>query len=465
MNNHCLEFFRSHNGADSGPPQQKSLGMSNARIFDEIFSCRAYGDDLNTFPMIFHYHRLNRYSFNALAGAMDSDPELAELPISLARTKEELHAAAASILHRQDRVIVALSILTIQSREMRHLVRQLRSDYGQRVTILAGGPHATADPLGTLQSGVDVVFRGEAETIFPEVLKQLAEGQEIRNSAGVSLHRNDGVIISPRAHPVHIDAFCSISPRRKMFGPIEITRGCPFACSYCQTSHLFGIRPRHRSVAGIVRQAAALCSKNRRVVRLLSPNAFSYGSPDGRQLNLAAIHELLAALRETVSRDGKIIFGYFPSEVRPEHVTPEALELLREYANNDEVVIGAQSGSERMLDICRRSHSVEDVLTAVSRARKAGYKVIVDLIFGLPGESAQDVRDTVAVMTEVVRLGARIHPHAFVPLPQTAFATEPRGKIPPEIIRALGQLAQRQAIYGDWTLEVSGMPPVPPWPS
>jgi B12-binding domain/radical SAM domain protein len=402
--------------------------------------------------MIFYYHRLNRYSFNALAGALDSDPDLAEMSIHLARTREELHTAAASVLHRQDRALIALSVLTIQFREIRNLVRQLRSDHGRRVTILAGGPHATADPQGTLQSGVDVVFRGEAEMIFPEVLKKLSEGEEIGDLDGVSFHQNGGMIIHPRSHPVHIDAFYSISPGRKMFGPIEITRGCPFTCSYCQTSHLFGVRPRHRSVAGIVRQAAALCSRNRRVVRLLSPNAFSYGSPDGRQLNLTAMQELLVALHETVSTYGKIIFGYFPSEVRPEHVTPETLELLRQYADNDEIVIGAQSGSKRMLDACRRSHSVEDVLIAVSRARKAGYKVIVDFIFGLPGESAQDVRETVAVMSELARLGARIHPHAFAPLPQTAFSAKPCGKIPTEIIRALEQLAQRRAIYGDWTL-------------
>lgn len=403
--------------------------------------------------MIFYYHRLNRYSFNSLAGALDKDPELAELPVHLARTQEELHVAAESILSRQGSVIVALSVLTIQCREMRQLVMRLRSDYGRRVTILAGGPHATADPQGMLQSGVDIVFRGEAESAFPDVLKRLAKGHDVTGLAGVSFQQGGEMILSHRAHPVHIDDFWSISPRRKMFGPIEITRGCPFACSYCQTSHLFGAHPRHRTVAGIVRQAASLCSRNRRVVRLLSPNAFSYGSPDGRELNLVAIEELLAALHEAISPAGRIIFGYFPSEVRPEHVTAETIELLQRYASNDEIVIGAQSGSERMLDACRRSHSVEDVLTAVSRARKAGYKVIVDLIFGLPGETARDVRETVTVMTELARLGARIHPHAFAPLPQTAFAAELPGKIPSEIIHTLGQLAQRQAIYGDWILQ------------
>ena len=92
-----------------------------------------------------------------------------------------------------------------------------------------------------------------------------------------------------------------------MFGPIEITRGCAFACSYCQTSHIFGVKLRHRSIDSIVRQALALRSGNRKVVRLLSPNAFSYGSPDGRQLNLQAMRDLLAALRKAVTARARIM--------------------------------------------------------------------------------------------------------------------------------------------------------------
>jgi len=185
-------------------------------------------------------------------------------------------------------------------------------------------------------------------------------------------------------------------------------------------------------------------------VRLLSPNAFSYGSPDGRQLNLPAITDLLSSVRRALSPGDRIIFGYFPSEVRPEHVSVETLELLRRFADNDEIVIGAQSGSDRMLEACRRGHSVADVLRAVSLAKKYGYKIIVDLILGLPGETGEDVRQTVAVIAELSRMGARVHPHAFVPLPQTRFAGERPGIISPEVIRALEQMRQRHAIYGDW---------------
>ena len=401
-------------------------------------------------PLIFYYHRLNRYSFNALAGALDNDPELAAVSVCLAKTGEDLAAATAQALRQHDRAIVALSILTPQLEEVHKLLRQLRSDHGSRITFLAGGPHAAAEAGELVNLGIDLVFRGESEISFPAALKRLAKGRDCRDIAGIAYRSGDEVVVHPPSHPVDIDSFPSFSPRRGMLGPIEITRGCPFACSFCQTSRIFGVQPRHRSVANIVRQAESLLSRPRPVIRLLSPNAFSYGSADGRQLNLPAISDLLAALRETVSARGRIIFGYYPSEVRPEHITPETLELLGTFADNDEIVIGAQSGSTRMLDACRRAHSVDSVLAAVSQARKAGYKVIVDFIFGLPGETSQDVRDTLALIGQISRLGARIHPHAFVPLPQTAFSAERPGRISADVIRALDRLDQQQRIYGDW---------------
>jgi B12-binding domain/radical SAM domain protein len=404
-------------------------------------------------PLIFYYHRLNRYSFNALAGALDSDAELAEWPISLAKTAAELQATAATAWSKHGHLVVALSVLTPQLEDVLELVRRLRSAYGSDITILAGGPHATADSTELLMSGVDIVFRGEAEVSFQKVLRRLAQGLECEDIAGTAVRRGSQIIVAPRARPVDLDSFASFSPRRGMLGPIEITRGCPFACSYCQTSHIFGTQPRHRSVSAIVRQAAMLCSRGRAVIRLLSPNAFSYGSPDGRRLNLSAMSELLAALRATVSPRGRIIFGYFPSEARPDHVTPETLDLLKQYADNDEIVIGAQSGSAHVLETCHRAHTAESVLQAVSLARKRGYKILVDFMFGLPGEMAGDVRETIALMIELAHLGARIHPHAFVPLPQTAFAAERPGRIAPEVIRVLRQLKQQGAIYGDWIVQ------------
>jgi B12-binding domain/radical SAM domain protein len=399
------------------------------------------------YPLIFYYHKLNTYSFNALAGAIDSGEYFSELPIALPTTGKQLQLVTSDILKRYEHAIVALSIMTCQVEEMQRLVHWLRNNFGPRITILAGGPHVSACAREGLESGIDIAFIGESENSFPVVLQRLLTGKEFRSVPGIAFLDHGEMIVRPQTESADLDAHFSISPKRGMFGPIEMTRGCAFACKYCQTSHIFGAALRHRSVDNIVRQAAALRSGNRLVVRLLSPNAFSYGSPDGRRLNLDAMRKLLSALRETIAGKGRIIFAHFPSEARPEHVTSETLDLLKEYADNDEIVIGAQSGSQRMLDACHRSHTVDSVLAAVALARKYGYKIIVDFIFGLPGENAADQRESLAVMEEIVRLGARIHAHRFAPLPQTPFSKEPPGSVAPDVLRVLEKLKARRGIY------------------
>ena len=106
--------------------------------------------------------------------------------------------------------------------------------------------------------------------------------------------------------------------RPPLLGPIEISRGCPWNCAYCQTPALFGHRMRHRSVDAICKYDKFYEDK-----RLVSPNAFAYGS-DGIKPDPGAVERLLKNL------SGDIYFGTFPSEVRPEFVTPEMVGLVND---------------------------------------------------------------------------------------------------------------------------------------
>ena len=161
------------------------------------------------------------------AGALDADPMLADISIDLATNADALHTIANAALKRHDRAVVAFSVMTCQLDEMRRLTQKLRTEGGSRFTIIAGGPHVTACPEEIVDAGADIVFCGEAELTFPKAIKNLADG-----------NASPKIIRSPAQ--VDIESFVSISPKRGMFGPIEITRGCAFACNYCQTSRMFG---------------------------------------------------------------------------------------------------------------------------------------------------------------------------------------------------------------------------------
>jgi radical SAM superfamily enzyme YgiQ (UPF0313 family) len=186
---------------------------------------------------------------------------------------------------------------------------------------------------------------------------------------------------------------------------------------------MFRARFRHRSVAAVREHVAELRRRGLRDVRFV-PTALSYGSPDA-SVNLDAVAQLLAGVREELPPGGRIFLGSFPSEVRPEHVTAPALRLLRRYVANDNLIVGGQSGAEDMLRRSHRGHGVAVVEEAVRVALAEGFTPNVDVIFGMPGESDEEAMATVGLVERLARLGARIHGHSFMPLPGTPWRDEP----------------------------------------
>ena len=78
-------------------------------------------------------------------------------------------------------------------------------------------------------------------------------------------------------------------------------------------------------------------------------------------------------------------------EANPETVTPELARLLRAGAVN-RVSLGAQSFQAHLLDVLERRASPDDVRRAVHTLRDAGFdNVSLDLIYGIPGQSASDL--------------------------------------------------------------------------
>ncbi|MCX5795058.1 MAG: TIGR04013 family B12-binding domain/radical SAM domain-containing protein [Elusimicrobia bacterium] len=401
--------------------------------------------------LILYYTKPNRFSIAALAGALEPRPELRGLPLAFPSDPARLRRALRAALRRQDRVAVGFSLGTPQMEGLAPFLARLREEFPERVVWLAGGPHPSADPAGTLRAGFDLVARGEGEETLAELLARLRRGEDGRGLAGLSWLDAQGRCRSGAARPpADLDRLPPFSPAHRVFGPIEITRGCPFACGFCQTSSLFGARPRHRSPEVVAHYAGLLASRGMFDLRVVTPNAFSYGSPDGRSVDLPALRELFRAVRRAQGPSGRLFFGSMPSEVRPEHVNAATLRLMRRYAANDNLAIGAQSGSQRLLDAAGRGHSVEDIVAAVAAARQAGLKANVDFIFGLPGETEEDQGLSLALIRRLVALGARIHAHWFMPLPQTRFAALPPAPLAPRFGAELARLAAAGVLYGQW---------------
>jgi radical SAM superfamily enzyme YgiQ (UPF0313 family) len=74
----------------------------------------------------------------------------------------------------------------------------------------------------------------------------------------------------------------------------------------------------------------------------------------------------------------------------------------------------------------------------------------VDFIAGLPGETPEDAAASRALMQRVADLGARVHAHAFMPLPGTPWQREAPGEVDAATALLLDRLASCGRAYGQW---------------
>ncbi|MDK2892607.1 TIGR04013 family B12-binding domain/radical SAM domain-containing protein [Methanohalophilus sp.] len=305
---------------------------------------------------------------------------------------------------------------------------------------IAGGPH----PSGAVEDALkhfDYVVVGEGEETLPELVNTIRGSGDIAAVKGIAYMENGKLVRTPARLHVNLDNYPCFDPDG-LRGPIEISRGCPWGCKYCQTPRLFGSKVRHRSIDTIIKYA-----KHYNDLRFTSSNAFAYGG-NGIKPEFDKVEKLLSSLASLENK--KIYFGTFPSEVRPEFVTDKSLELITQYCTNETISLGAQSGSERILKAIWRGHSTSDVIDSVERCFTHGIIPAVDFIIGFPEESEEEQLLTVEMIKYITRKGGKVRAHYLTPLPSTPYENTQPSPVSKEVHRVLGRLAQKGKVIGSW---------------
>jgi B12-binding domain/radical SAM domain protein len=375
------------------------------------------------------------------------DRRLAELEVS---APLELSDNMIQRVVDRGRVVIAQSVMSTQIDRVFRESRMVRDRFGDSVILVAGGPHASARPRELLDAGFDFVVVGEGEKTFRDLMWCLINDDDPANLDGV-VTENAVSFSKPRDLPkVSLDDYPPFALGMNILGPVEVTRGCPFACKFCCTPFLTGGGVRHRSVKSVVHWLKqAVQKRGFRRTWFLSPNALSYGGK-GRDVVPDKLEQLL---KESTAVEGleEVFFGAFPSEVRPEFVNKPVLEMMRTYVANDTLQIGLQSASDKVLEHSNRHHTVRDGLNAVEIALDCGFTPHVDMIFGLPGETRKELDDTIDMCQALSDMGARVHGHVFMPLPGSSFENMPPGKLDQDSRSTLGELSRRGVLTGSWS--------------
>jgi B12-binding domain/radical SAM domain protein len=340
-----------------------------------------------------------------------------------------------------DRPVDGIMIYSFTTRQAAKVFMEVKNA-GTDSIFIAGGPHPSGAPEETLEY-FDYVVIGEGEEALPELVKTVQEKGDPEKIPGIAYREAETgkVVMTPKRPYANLDSYPCFDPH-KLRAPIEISRGCPWGCKYCQTPRLFGREVRHRSIDSIVKNAGYYDD-----LRFIASNAFGYGS-DGIHPRFDKVEKLLSALYKLP--DKKIFFGTFPSEVRPEFVTDESVELVRKYCANDSLSVGVQSGSDGILKEIQRGHTVGDSISAVECCLEHEIVPAADFIFGLPTETEEDQEKSLNLVRWICKKGGTVRAHYLTPLPGTPYASAVPSEVSDQVRRELGKLALGGKLTGYW---------------
>lgn len=324
--------------------------------------------------------------------------------------------------------------------EIRRLVGLVRKRFPD-VPIVMGGEHITAVPEFTLTSTPEVAacVIGEGE----ETIVDIANAFEARRSwddiPGIMLRSSDGGVKAtgprtrirnlddipwPAWHLVPVNAYLdggfSFGVDRGRSMPILATRGCPYECTFCSNPEMWTTRWYARDVDGVLDEIQAYMD--------------TYGATNFDFYDLTAIVKrswILDFTNRILER--KMTFTWqLPSGTRSEAIDDEVSRML--YASGcRNMSYAPESGSPAVLKRIKKVVKLDRLQESVSGAVRHGMNVKLNIIMGFPGETRDELRETVKFLAKMGLAGVQdMSISLFSPYPGSQLYKELRasGRIP-----------------------------------
>jgi anaerobic magnesium-protoporphyrin IX monomethyl ester cyclase len=263
--------------------------------------------------------------------------------------------------------------------------------------IVVCGADATDHPDIYLGHGAAFVIRGEGEVTLAELLDALASpaARPLTEVPGLIFRDAVGQLVDTGARPplrdldtlpfpawdlVDVDRYRSAWARHGRFSMNMVTtRGCPFHCNWC-AKPIWGQRYAVRSPANVVAELEWLRAT-------WGPEHISFVD-DIFGLKPGWLREFADLVR------GRNAVTPFKCLNRADLLLRDGeVEALRD-AGCDMVWMGAESGSQKILDAMDKGTQVEQIREAAARLRAAGIRFGFFLQFGYPGEDRSDIEAT-----------------------------------------------------------------------
>jgi radical SAM superfamily enzyme YgiQ (UPF0313 family) len=277
--------------------------------------------------------------------------------------------------------LVGISTTTSTAPQAFALADELRAG---GLPVIIGGPHPTFAPDDALPHA-DFVARGEGgDGLMLELIQALLGARELESVRGLSFWRE--------GQPVHNDLRdrCAdldslpmpdfsliVGSERMRETPMLTSLGCPFDCTFCTVTMMFGRSYRFRSAESVIAELEARRPRS----------VFFYD--DNFAANRRRLKELL---RMMIDRG---LTPKWQAQVRTDVARDEELLTLMERSGCHRLALGFESIDQATLDGYAKSQTVEDITKCIAALHRHGIKCHGMFVIGADNDTVRTAHDTV----------------------------------------------------------------------
>lgn len=264
--------------------------------------------------------------------------------------------------------------------------------------VVVGGWHPSYLPESMLQHPeIDYVVMGEGERAIVELADSIKKGEDssvIAKIAGVACRQNGKIVKVapsfidnldevpfPARHLLHMNSYLRDMEflDAKPVDTMNVIRGCPYECAFCETKRLWGSKCRVFSPP--------------RVVKELNKLANNYGTKgiyfvgDNFTINKKRTTELCEEIKKA-----KLDLEWI-CDTRVDLISRELLRKMKS-AGCRTIWFGVESGVPHILKKLNKRVSLQQVVQAFKLCREEGIRISSSFMFGIPGETVDDMKAT-----------------------------------------------------------------------
>lgn len=305
--------------------------------------------------------------------------------------------------------IVGVNNLFTKQRENAHKIYELAKRVDRSIVTIAGGAHPTVLPeLALSDKNVDFVVLGEGEDTIIDLIKVIEGKSDISALDGVGYKENGQIRIIPKTrfimeldripfparHLLNMEQYFGLKAshgtrRRKRFSPIITSRGCPAKCTFCSAHKVWGRKFRYRSPENVI-------AEMRHIKERYGIEEIMF-EDDNVTLNLKRAEKIFDLMIEEKLN----LVWDTPNGVAAFALNENLISKMKA-SGCCKLNLALESGNQYVLDnIIKKPLKLERSKQLIRYAKKIGLNVGIFLIMGMPGETKEQMWESLYLAKEL----------------------------------------------------------------